>query len=181
MFRTASRSICSCSQAVSKSVWHITLLCVQWKTPDDWHRQCPKHVEFLSINKFEKLVHLVGFIIRNLSRCTVTWNSIRGNVFRFSEQAIDWEGTLGSSSGVNPPGMKLTPHLRLDYRLRMSGSLLPLRMSLWNPKGELTLCLLAYWRSLCETSHLTTPDYYGVHYCPYLWFYCSVALEASQY
>ena len=26
-------------------------------------------------NKIEKLVHLVGFIIRNLSRCTVTWTS----------------------------------------------------------------------------------------------------------
>jgi hypothetical protein len=26
-------------------------------------------------NKFEKLVHLVGFIVRNLSRCTVTWTS----------------------------------------------------------------------------------------------------------
>jgi len=25
---------------------------------------CPKHVEFYSKNKFEKLVHLVGFIIR---------------------------------------------------------------------------------------------------------------------
>jgi len=32
-----------------------------------------KHVEFHSKNKFEKLVHLVGFIIRNLARCTVTW------------------------------------------------------------------------------------------------------------
>jgi hypothetical protein len=29
-------------------------------------RNCPKHVEFHSKNKFEKLVHLVGFIIRNL-------------------------------------------------------------------------------------------------------------------
>ena len=46
------------SQAVSKSV------CVQWKTPDDGQRNCPKHVEFLSQNKFEKLVYLVGFIIR---------------------------------------------------------------------------------------------------------------------
>ena len=27
-------------------------------------RNCPKHVEFYSRNKFEKLVHLVGFIIR---------------------------------------------------------------------------------------------------------------------
>jgi len=34
----------SCSQAVSKPVWHIPLLCVQWKTPDDGLRNCPKHV-----------------------------------------------------------------------------------------------------------------------------------------
>ena len=54
----------SCSQAVSKPVWHIPLLCVQWKSPDDGQRNCPKHVEFYSKNKFEKLVHLVGFIIR---------------------------------------------------------------------------------------------------------------------
>jgi len=27
-------------------------------------RNCPEHVEFYSKNKFEKLVHLVGFIIR---------------------------------------------------------------------------------------------------------------------
>jgi len=30
-------------------------------------RNCPKHVEFHSNNKFEKLVHLVGFIIRRTS------------------------------------------------------------------------------------------------------------------
>jgi len=53
-----------CSQAVSRPVWHIPLLCVQWKTPDDGQRNCPKHVEFYSKNKFEKLVHLFGFIIR---------------------------------------------------------------------------------------------------------------------
>ena len=28
-----------------------------------WSRSCPKHVEFYSKNKFEKLVYLVGFII----------------------------------------------------------------------------------------------------------------------
>jgi len=53
----------SCSQAVSKPVWHISLLCVQWRTPDDGQRNCPKHAEFYSKNKFEKLMHLVGFII----------------------------------------------------------------------------------------------------------------------
>jgi len=33
------------------------------KTPDDGQRNCPKHVEFYSKNKFEKLVHLFGFVI----------------------------------------------------------------------------------------------------------------------
>jgi len=51
-------------QAVSIHVWHISLLCVQRKTPDGGQRKCPKHVEFYSKNKFEKLVHLVSFIIR---------------------------------------------------------------------------------------------------------------------
>jgi hypothetical protein len=45
----------SCSQAVSKSVWHIPLLCVQWKSPDEGQSNCLKHVEFHSKNKFEKL------------------------------------------------------------------------------------------------------------------------------
>ena len=65
----------ACEQAVGKPVWHIPLLCVQWKTHDDGQRNCPKHVEFHSKNKFEKLEHLVGFIIRNLTRCMVTWTS----------------------------------------------------------------------------------------------------------
>ena len=49
---------------VSKPVWHIPLLRVQWKTTDDEQMNCPKHVEFHSKNKFEKLVHLVVFIVR---------------------------------------------------------------------------------------------------------------------
>jgi len=40
--------------AVSKPVWHIPLLCIQWKTPNDGQRNCLKHVEFYSKNKFEK-------------------------------------------------------------------------------------------------------------------------------
>jgi len=40
------------------------LLCVQCQTPDDGQRNFPKHVEFYSKNKFDKLVNLVGFIIR---------------------------------------------------------------------------------------------------------------------
>jgi len=36
-------------------IWHIPLLCVQWKTSDDGQRNCLKHVEFYSKNKFDKL------------------------------------------------------------------------------------------------------------------------------
>jgi len=40
------------------------LLCIQYWTPDYVQKTCPKHVEFYSKNKFAKLVHFVGFIIR---------------------------------------------------------------------------------------------------------------------
>ena len=40
------------------------LLCVQCQTPEDGQRYCPKHVQSYSKNKFEKLVSLIGFIIR---------------------------------------------------------------------------------------------------------------------
>ena len=55
-----------CSQAVNKTLWHIPLLCVQWKTPDDGHMNSPKHVEFHSKNKFYKLMHLFCFVIRKI-------------------------------------------------------------------------------------------------------------------
>ena len=48
---------------VSRPVWLIPLLCLQWNTPDDGQRNCPKHVEFYSKNKFEKLVQLVGLLL----------------------------------------------------------------------------------------------------------------------
>jgi len=65
----------SCSQVINKPVWHIPLLCVQRKTPDDGQRNCLKHVDFDSKNKFEKLMHLVGFVKRNVSQYTVIWTS----------------------------------------------------------------------------------------------------------
>jgi len=42
----------------------MPLHCVQWNIPDDGQRNSPKHVEFYSKNKYEKLVQLVDFIIR---------------------------------------------------------------------------------------------------------------------
>ena len=48
----------------AKPLRQIQLLCVVWKTAYEGRRNCPKHVEFYSKNKFEKLVHLIGFIVR---------------------------------------------------------------------------------------------------------------------
>ena len=39
------------------------------KKTGDGQRNCPKHVEFHSKNKFEKLVHLVGSITRKSWGC----------------------------------------------------------------------------------------------------------------
>ena len=59
-YRLADSLLASCQH----NLYNIyLLLCVQYWTPYDEQRNCPKHVEFHSKNKFEQLVHLVGFII----------------------------------------------------------------------------------------------------------------------
>ena len=40
--------------------------CCVYSENDDGQRNCPKHVEVYSKNKFEKLVRLAGFIIRTI-------------------------------------------------------------------------------------------------------------------
>ena len=47
------------SYHVIKPAWHITVPNVQWKTPDDGQRNCPKHVEFLDKNKSGELVRVL--------------------------------------------------------------------------------------------------------------------------
>ena len=80
MFRTVSLSVirsfslytqqwymsCRFSDSLLASFSLYTHHCCVYseKTPDDGQRNCPKHVEFYSKNKFEKLVHLIGFIVR---------------------------------------------------------------------------------------------------------------------
>jgi len=50
---------------LSANLYDIYHCCVfSEKTPDDGQSNCLKHVGFYSKNKFEKLVHLVGIIIR---------------------------------------------------------------------------------------------------------------------
>ena len=55
------------ARKLSAYLYDMPLLCVQWKTPDDGQRNCPKHIELYSKNKFEKFVHRVGFHYKNFS------------------------------------------------------------------------------------------------------------------
>jgi hypothetical protein len=54
---THSNGICHTglltARKLSTNLYDISLLCLQWKTPDDGRRNCLKHVEFQSNNKFE--------------------------------------------------------------------------------------------------------------------------------
>ena len=62
------------ARKLSASLYDIQNCCVySEKTPDGLQRNRPKHVEFHSKNKFEKLVHLVGFITRK-------FNTIHGHM-----------------------------------------------------------------------------------------------------
>jgi hypothetical protein len=63
--RTELRSVLIPLENSQQNLCDICLLpCVQCYTPVDGQRNCPKHVEFNSKNKLEKLVHFVGFIVR---------------------------------------------------------------------------------------------------------------------
>jgi hypothetical protein len=69
----SSRSICSCSKAVYKLVWHIPLPNVQWINTWWWAEELSETCRVSCQNKFVKLVHLVGFIIKKYG---ANWASI---------------------------------------------------------------------------------------------------------
>ena len=66
MFRTGFLSIIRSQVLYTQHKFYDIhlLLCIQYLNPIDGQKSCTKHVEFYSKNKFVKLVHLVGFIIR---------------------------------------------------------------------------------------------------------------------
>jgi len=61
---------------------YTTAVCTV-KPPDDGQRNCPKHVEFQSKNKFEKLVYLVAFITRIYHDVQSPERQILGSLFIF--------------------------------------------------------------------------------------------------
>ena len=62
--RQLSSRTWSCSKAVYKPVWHIPLLSVQWINSWWWTEELSGTCRVSCQNKFVKLVHLVGFIIK---------------------------------------------------------------------------------------------------------------------
>ena len=74
MFRTVLLSIIRSYLLYTQQTCMIYTVAVFTVTPNDGQRNCPKHVDLHSKNKFEKLVHLYGFIIRNQHSevCTAT-------------------------------------------------------------------------------------------------------------
>jgi len=66
MFRTVPLSIIRSFFTAHRAMVYVLKVCCvcSEKTPDDGQRNCPKHVDFYFKNKFEKLMYLVGFIIR---------------------------------------------------------------------------------------------------------------------
>ena len=55
---------------------------------DDGQKTCPKHVEFYSKNKFEKLVHLVGLIIRKFISSLFFFLGTRWSLVKFRQRPL---------------------------------------------------------------------------------------------
>jgi len=56
----------SCSKTVYKPVWYIPVLSVQWINSWWWTEELSKTCRVSCQNKFVKLVHLFGFIIKEI-------------------------------------------------------------------------------------------------------------------
>ena len=75
---------------------------IQYQTSDDRQKTCPKHVEYYSKNKFEKLVHLVSFIIRiyhdvRSCECQTSLRTLYfGRCIESSEYLPDWHCRISS-------------------------------------------------------------------------------------
>ena len=81
-----------------------------------WWWNCPKHVEFYSKNKFEKLVHLVGFIIRMRFEAVVM-ATINMAVF-WSLSHVDWQIVYTDVSAVLTTIMWSWPCLIIHHAMR---------------------------------------------------------------
>jgi len=76
MFRTVPLSITKSSSLYTQQ-WYMSYRFAACTVKNSWRwaEELSETCRIYSNDKFEKLVPLVGFIIRHLIRCTVTWTS----------------------------------------------------------------------------------------------------------
>jgi len=153
---------------VGKPVWHIPLLCVQWKSLDDGQRNCLKHVEFYCKNKFQKLVHLVCFIMRiyhdewSSERQTrdffLIWNVRTG----FGAHPVlyllrTWDSCIGSEvAGI----WSCSTHPNVVPRLRMSVAVPQFFLYAYMVYAKKTRYLFLF-KQWCRTREYTMPEKLG--------------------
>ena len=135
------------------------LLCVQWKTPDDVQENCPKQVEFYYINKFENLVHLVGFIIRIYhgarSSERQTWEIYRIYILTFSIlHSPSWEANWFVASQEIP---RISRNPKVHYRTHKRPTTVSIRGQP-NPVHIPTSDLLKFHQNIIHPSTPRSPQ-----------------------
>ena len=112
-----------CSQAVYKPVWHIPLLSVQWINSWWWTEELSEKCRVPCQNKFVKLVHLVGFIIKKsddvvsrleyfIQRLVLKNNKNYYKTLRFAVNLTPWTNLLVLVFGLSLIGIILISSLR---------------------------------------------------------------------
>ena len=107
----SSRSICSCSKAVYKPLWHTSLLSVQWINSWWWTDELSETCRVSWQNKFVKLMHLFGFIIKKprvifrlwIKHCNhfcacVTWAELSATLCGQPRRKVKFWRNFGSST-----------------------------------------------------------------------------------
>jgi hypothetical protein len=110
---------------VIKPAWHIPVPNVQWKTPNDEQRKCPKHVVSWQ-NKFGKLVRLLVLLKRNnvssVTLCKNNWQVFKV-VLHTKAQSLDTQAHRKPVNTWNQT-LSITPHLSLYSTEKYCRSLL---------------------------------------------------------
>jgi hypothetical protein len=77
----------SCSKAVFRPIWHIPVPSVRWINSWWWAEELPETCRVSCRNKFGKLVHLVGFIIKKFvtMHCHM---KVKKNTFRLPKEVV---------------------------------------------------------------------------------------------
>jgi len=101
MFRTVPLSIIM-SFSLYTQQWYMSYRCADSLLTSCQHT-CIKHVEFHSKNKFEKLVILVGFVIRTLKKYSFCWSLLHSYVTMHGPKNVKFQ--------------KYTQHLFYDFFL----------------------------------------------------------------